>query len=235
MNNSCIVLVNPKTSGNIGSVARCMKNMGLKDLRLVSPSCTLDEEAYKMAVNADDILRSAKVFSNLKKAIGEFSLIIGATRRKGKNRQNILTPSKAAEKAEKLAGKNKAAFVFGREDSGLINEELDLCRYIVEIPASENYPSLNLSHAVMIIAYELFIKSKGAELTKDKKIAGSKELELMFEKLESTLLITGFLPENNPSHIMRTLRSIFGRAELTGRDVKIIMGIMRQISWYGKK
>jgi len=232
LNNISFVLVSPKTSGNIGSVARAMKNMGLRDLRVVNPVCSINEEAFKMAVNADDILHSIKIFPDLKKALEEFNLIIGATRRKGKNRQNVLTPDKAAEKTVKRAGKNKAAFVFGREDAGLLNEELDLCRYIVEIPSDSGYPSLNLSHAAVIIAYELFIKSSIKMLTERKKLASSKELELMFEKMEETLLKIDFLPENNPSHIMRTVRSIFGRAELSMRDMKIIMGMFSQINWY---
>ena len=170
--NVYFVLVEPREQGNIGASARAIKNMGFNNLCLVKPPPEMPEEARWFARNAHDVLDSAKVHDSVEGAISDKAVVVGTTRRKGKNRGLILTAEKGAPGIHDLAAKNKVAILFGREARGLYNHEVNECNFIITIPSSKSQPSLNLSQAVLITAYEL---SKCGEDTVDSQSAARKK------------------------------------------------------------
>jgi tRNA/rRNA methyltransferase len=229
-----IVLVRPQGQMNIGSVARAMKNAGLKELALVDPAGPpIHPDARLMAVGAHDILEDALIFTHLADALAECTWVIGTTRRGGKRREGVIDPRQMAAEIAEIIQRNKVAVVFGPEDRGLSNRDLDLCQRLVTIPAHEEYGSLNLAQAVMIVSYEIYLASqqkKGS--TPGKKLATSAELEGMYRHMEEALLRIGFLEQNNPKRMMAVLRRIFSKAQLDPREVQVLRGICRQVNWY---
>ncbi len=237
--NPSIVLVRPLFSGNLGSVARAMKNMGLKDLRLVAPQAApRDFEAQKMAAHAKDLLKSAKIFSSLPDAVKGFHLIVGTSRRKGKERGNWTEPRAFATALSKLPARQKVAILFGAEDSGLSNEEVTLCQRMICIPSHAGFGSLNLAQAVMVVAYECFLATldgkKTPNLPAEERPSRLEHVEGMYADLKALLGETGFLDKHNPEHLMRLIRNLFNRAHPTEREVRIVRGICRQVRWWGK-
>jgi TrmH family RNA methyltransferase len=229
LDNINIVLVNTKTPGNIGAVARCMMNMGLSRLVMVRPPLDRNAEAVKLAAGAEKILQNAVQFETLKEAVADCGLVIGTSRHASRHRKNIRTPRPMAEQTLPLLSSNKVAIVFGREVNGLDNDDVALCHELISIPASDAFPSLNLSHAVMVVAYELFIAAQEKLPPSELTLAPSKELESFYEHLQKTLQNIGFIDREHPEHMMFSLRQIFGRARLPGRDVSILRGILSQI------
>lgn len=232
INKPAIVLVEPQSPGNIGMVCRAMKNMGLNDLRLVNGCDRFHSESLKFAVAAKDLLESAVVYSDLKSAIADCTLTVGTTRRHGKYRQEILSPPDVAIKFRtQINDECRGALIFGREDSGLTTDELALCRWHATIPTSREYGSLNLAQAVLIFCYELDKAGQSPGGGRENPIASSLDMEYLFDQLQFTLDKIGFLNQQNPAHIMRTMRRIFFRAELDNREVIILRGILTQIDW----
>lgn len=239
MDNIAIVLVRPQYAGNIGAVSRAMKNMGLSRLILVSPGQDpLAPEAKMMATSAKDILQKAEVFPTLEKALEGFRWLAGTSARKGRNRGPFITPREISPEILAHAQSIPVAILFGPEDRGLTNEELAPCHALISIPTHANLTSLNLAQAVMILGYELFLTHLAAQAREPSlpglfpKLAELQKVEKMYAHLENLLLRIGFLDPNNPKRIMHTLRRIFGRANLTDRDVAILRGIFRQLEWY---
>jgi tRNA/rRNA methyltransferase len=234
MENIRIVLVRPQGMMNIGSVARAMKNVGLTKLALVDPAAPpAHPDARVMAVRAHDILDNALIFSRLTDAITDCTWVIGTTRRRGKGREGVIDPRQMAAEIADIAQQNKVAVVFGPEDRGLTNRDLDLCQRLVTIPAHEEYGSLNLAQAVVVMCYEIYLAMQHPRgLARTRKLASSEELEGMYWHMESILLRIGFLEQNNPKRMMAVLRRIFSRAKLNPREVKILRGICRQAHWY---
>lgn len=231
LNSISIVLVEPQSPGNVGMVCRAMKNMGLRDLRLVNP-CPIDHpEAHKFAVSARDVLDGAVMYTTLTEALADTALSVATTRRHGKYRQEIHAPGEVVALLRAGIPENRAALVFGREDSGLTTDEVALCRYQATIPTSDEYGSLNLAQAVLIFCYELFNHAPITQDERQRELAGTAETEPLFCQMEATLLRIGFLKEENPEHIMRSLRRIFARADLDSREVSILRGMMSQIDW----
>jgi tRNA/rRNA methyltransferase len=235
MENMRIVLVRPQGMMNIGSVARAMKNVGLRELALVDPAGPpLHPDALVMAVRAHDILGDALIFPRLADAIADCTWVIGTTRRRGKGREGVIDSRQLGSEISEIMHQNKVAVVFGPEDRGLTNRDLDLCQRLVAIPTHEEYGSLNLAQAVMIICYELFLAVRQREAScQIRRMAPSAELEGMYRHMEETLMRIGFLDRNNPKRMMAALRRIFSRAQLSPREVKILRGICRQTQWYG--
>jgi tRNA/rRNA methyltransferase len=227
----CIVLVEPQNPGNVGMVCRAMKNMGLRDLRLVNPCPTNHPEAHMFAVSARDLLESATQYCSLADALADTVLSVATTRRHGKYRQEILSPKEVVTEIRGANDNNRAAIVFGREDSGLTTDEVSLCRYQATIPTSDLYGSLNLAQAVMVFSYELYLASMMAHEEPVRQIAPTAETEPLFSQMEATLLRIGFLKPENPTHMMRTMRRIFARADLDSREVTILRGMLSQIDW----
>ena len=229
LNNISIVLVNTKTPGNVGAVARCMMNMGLSRLVLVRPPLDRNNEAMKLAAGAEEIILKAPQFETLKEAVANHGLVLGTSRHTSRHRRNIHTPRQMAEQALPLLSSNKVAVVFGREVNGLDNEDIALCHELISIPASDAFPSLNLSHAVMVVAYELFTAAQAKLQPSERVLAPAEELENFFEHLQKTLEDIGFIDKSHPGHMMFSLRQTFGRARLDSRDVSILRGILSQI------
>jgi tRNA/rRNA methyltransferase len=229
-----IILVRPRFPENIGSVARAMKNMELSRLIVVDGSSPLHMNAYKLASGAEDILERAEEFPTLRETISEMGCVVGMTSRGGKERNPLLNPEALMKKLVPLSIKNSIGLVFGPEREGLANEELSLCHLYVRIPSSESFPSLNLAQAVMVMGYELF-KSSNLIPKHPVRLAEAEKLERMFEHMEETLLSIGFLDPNDPKRIMRTLRRLFGRTQLDGREVQILQGIWSQMDRHLRK
>lgn len=229
LHNVSIVLADTKTPANIGAVARCMMNMGLSRLVLVAPPDDPHQEAQKLAAGADSILAHAKTYPTLKDAVAEFALVLGTSRHKGRLRKNMKNPRDAAAEIVPILSRNNVAIVFGNEVNGLTREELALCHEIISIPSSDSFPSLNLSHAVMIVAYELFLASHEKLPTDSKELATSKTLEEFYGHLEKALTEINFFEDGDADRMMFSLRQLFGRARLSSREVAVLRGIMTAI------
>jgi len=227
------VLVEPQGPGNIGSCARALANMGLARLVLVSPPDHLGIEARRMAMGGRAVLEQARIVPTLSQASAEAGLVIGTTRRGGKNRGPLLDIDAAAARAVEAArGGNEVALVFGREDAGLTTEELDGCGLLATIPADESYPSLNLAQAVLVAAYEIRRAAGAAEPDPEPRaLASAREVEAFYAQLAALLEEIGFLNPQNPEEIMHAVRRLFGRAGLEPREVRILRGILSQMQW----
>ena len=233
--NISIVLYKPKYAGNIGSVARAAKNMGISNVIVVGKVDYDREEMQQRSTHlAADVLDKIRYFERIDEALGEFNYIVGTTARLGKARGPFISPRAAALDIIDISQKNKVALLFGPEDTGLANDELRLCHSVVTIPTSREFTSLNLSHAVMVMCYEIFIASSAANAVKEAapKLARSSELEGMYGQIKTLLADIEFLNPENPDYWMMHVRRFFGRASLLSREVKIIRGICRQLAWY---
>ena len=216
----------------MGAVARAMRNMGITDLALVSPGRLCRNDADTMAVHARDVLDAMQVHSSLRAAVADCGLVVGTTCRPGLYREGAMTPRALAPRLIATAVDNRVALVFGSEDSGLTNEELRFCHQLVTIPTDQTYASLNLAQAVLLCCYEVFIAAQDESVAAPRSLAVAERQELMYDKLKSALLKVGFLHGDNPEHIMFALRRLLGRAGLEDRDVRILLGLARQLEWY---
>ena len=233
LSNIRIVLVEPIFGGNIGSVCRAMNNNDITDLAIVNPRPTTDwEEARKLACNAKEQLDARKEFSTLAEAVADCTVVAGASARTGFYRDTAHTPREFSSIALESAKEHKIALVFGREDKGLFNEELALCTHIIQIPSSERYTSLNLSHAVMVCGYELFTAAGIFNPSEEKADEANSELRArMFAVWREMMIETEFTHEQKLEHMMMGLRRIFSRGKLTVPDCKILMGLAKQSLW----
>ncbi len=239
LENIRIVLVNTSHPGNIGGVARAMKNMGLSDLSLVAPKIFPSGDADARAAGASDILRSASVVESLQEAIADAHLIVGASARGRNIPWPVMDPHELAGVASALRDEQKIAIVFGREDRGLTNDELQLCHHHVHIPSVEGFSSLNLAAAVQVVAYELrMAQLKQADAQSqapqwgtdwDVELSEHRELELLFVHLEKVLVEVDFLDPQSPRHLMPRLRRLFQRAFPDKVEVNILRGMLSHI------
>ena len=228
MNNIRIVLVQTSHPGNIGATARAMKNMCLSELVLVQPSVHPSEEATARASGADDVLASARVVDSLADALADCRLVIGASARLRSVPWPILVPREAAQLAAVEAPRSPVAMVFGRESSGLSNQELDLCSHLVNIPTNPAYSSLNVAMAVQVISYELMLAVNGADVqaVNTPDCANNAEMEGFFGHLEQALDDIGFTDDRRSDKLMRRLRRLFHRALPDSEEVNILRGIL---------
>jgi len=236
-----IVLVNTTHSGNIGAVARAMKNMGLQDLVLVEPKSFPGEEGLARAAGADDVLNAAIVVPSLSDAIAECELVFATSARERHIPWPIMDPREMAgivAQSKAVNEKKSIAVVFGREDRGLTNEELHLCQHHVCIPSVQEFSSLNIGAAVQVIAYEMrmaFLQGKEEIVTPqwgakwDAELASQQELELLFEHFEQSMVETGFLDPQNPRQLMTRLRRLIMRALPDKIEVNILRGMLTSI------
>jgi tRNA/rRNA methyltransferase len=227
-----IVLVRPQYSGNIGAVARAMRNFSVNELALVNPAPVHRAQADMMAVHARDVLDHMQIHTSVQAAITGCGLVIGTTCRSGLYREDTVTPRTLAPHILATATTNRVALVFGCEDSGLSNEELRYCHRLMMIPTDATYPSLNVAQAVLLCCYEVFLATQEDKIDTPRPLAVAERQELMYEKLKHALLKVGFLHKDNPEHIMFAFRRILGRAGLEERHVRILLGMGRQIEWY---
>ena len=226
-----IVLVEPSHPGNIGGAARAMKTMGLESLYLVRPARFPDPQADWRASQAVDVVAAAVVVDTIDHAIGDCALAIGTSTRE---RRIPWPQANAEEVAEKLATggyEQPVAILFGRETSGLSNEELQRCHLHLTIPANPAYPSLNLAMAVQVVCYELF-KARGAAaapVPSDRRLATVTEMAAFFEHLQTALLRVGFLNPKAPRQVMTRMRRLFGRVGLDETELGMLRGMLSHI------
>ncbi len=233
LSNIKIVLVETTHPGNIGAVARAMKNMKMHDLYLVAPKIFPCADATSRASGADDVLANATVCQTLQEAIADCQLVIGASARGRTISWPELTPRECAEKVLINEAGNKVAIVFGRENSGLKNHELDLCHFLLRIPCNSEYSSLNIAAAVQVVCYELFVTSGQPSKEnimvgdKDKEVlATATQMESFYIHLTQTLNDIGFIHPAKSKSIMRRLRRIYNRVQLDTKELDILRGIL---------
>jgi tRNA/rRNA methyltransferase len=234
--NITIVLNRPKYPGNVGSVVRCAKNMGIEKIMVVGNRQLDEEEMKTMATHtAADIVANIRYFDELDDALAGFHYIVGTTSRRGNARGPVVSPREMAEHLPAgISRENEIALLFGPEDTGLSNDELRFCHLVVAIPASSRFKSINLSHAVMILCYEIFISRAESPEVFAPRLATSAELENMYDHMKALLTEIGFLNPQNPDYWMMYIRRLFSRTTLFSREVKILRGICRQVEWVAK-
>lgn len=226
-----IVLVNTSHTGNIGSAARAMKTMGLSELILVDPVSPPDGKASALAAGAGDVLANAKTFDSLQEAIADCGLVIGTSARSRTLSWPMLGPRECGEKIISEVEQYPVALVFGRENSGLTNEELQQCHFHVCIDANPEYSSLNLAAAVQTLCYEIRMAflSLDARPAQQSEYPLSEDLERFYTHLESTLQKTNFIIPNHPGIVMTKLRRMFNRARPESQELNILRGILTSI------
>ncbi|MSO23372.1 MAG: RNA methyltransferase [Acidobacteria bacterium] len=229
-----VVLVETQSAGNIGSVARAMKNMGLGRLVLVNPQTELSDEARHRACGADDVLDNAQRSAALPEALTSFHLSIGTSSRSVDWIPTVLRPSELASRLIEFSTEQRIALVFGPERTGLTNKHLQHCQWLTTIPSDPKFNSMNLAHAVAIVAYEIRQRFSTQPVGRTLRRAGLEQVETFANGLQQCLGEIGFLNQQNPQQVMFTLRQMLSRACLEERDVSILRGILRQWSWYAR-
>jgi len=232
MDHIAIVLHRPRYPENIGAAARSAKNMGISRLIVVEPrDCDLTKILKMATHHAEDIVTEMDVFSDLRSALKAFRYVVGTTARTGSHRQAVRTPRRLAEEMVPISQNNEIAILFGPEDRGLANKELQYCDGLVTIPTA-GFGSINLAQTVMILAYELFMASTDQPKTSIPRLANRDELEGMYDHLEETLTKINFINPQNPEYWLSGFRRFFSRIGLRAREVKLIRGLCRQLDWY---
>ena len=235
LKNISILLLEPQSPANIGSVARVMKNMGLTSLYLINPQTEINAESFQLACGADDILAAARRTETLEETLRPFSLCVGTTSRSLDTFPRVLTPHQLATQIAELSSESQIALLFGPERTGLTNEQVQYCQWLVTIPSNPKFESMNLSHAVAILAYELYSRQPQLALGREIQNARLSQIESFSKTLERNLIEIGFLKSPNPERLMITIRNILSRASLEARDVQILRGLLRQWNWYAEK
>ncbi|AWN22467.1 RNA methyltransferase [Deinococcus irradiatisoli] len=234
--NLAVVLVSPKTSGNVGAAARAMLNMGASDLRIVAPRCDYKDSASRaMAVHAAPLLESAKLFGTLKEAIADCDLVVGTSAR---TRAELAPPQHPAQVRPLVQAASSAALVFGPEESGLSNADLELCRVTMLVPTAA-YASLNLAQAVLLSCYEFLQSESGAGSAgrseeprfPERKLALSSEMEGLYGHLHDVMMLTGYTDAVRARHTMRLWRVALDRAAFSPAEVRLVRGLLRQVQW----
>ena len=229
-----VVLVNPSHPGNIGAVARAMKNMGLHHLVLVAPRKFPDPEAQWRAASAVDIIDNARVVETLDEAIGDSQFVVGTSARDRRIPWPVQDARLTAARIVERSVQEKVSILFGREDSGLNNEELRRCNLHCHIPTHPDYESLNLSMAVQIVCYEIRMAELEGTLPSDEDshwenpFATSKDMEYFYQHLEETLVELEFLNPAAPKQLMTRLRRLYSRVRLDDMEVQILRGILKE-------
>lgn len=236
LDNIRIVLVGTLYSGNVGSVCRAMANMGLSRLTLVAPRI-LDgwEEGRRLAVHATDLLDARQETATLGEAVADCAAVVGTTARGGLYRATVQPPRVLAPEILRLAAQAPMAIVFGREDQGLHNDEIAQCTHLIRIPVDPRYQSLNLSQAVLIVAYELY-SATGTYVSPVEEavsLATQATKHALMAKWRQAMLDIGFMDEQKADHMMQGFQRIFSRGVRTDPDASIMLGAAHQMSWAG--
>lgn len=225
--NISVVFVEPETPGNIGFLARAMKNFGLRTLILINP-CELEDEAYYQAMHARDIVEGALIYRDLPEMMTslEPDFLVGTTGVPGGSYNVDRIPLRPSQLADAIRPSSRTFILFGREGDGLSNEEIGMCDMVVSVPTSEEYPIMNITHAAAIIFYELFrnrkFRCEGLEE------ASGLEKGLLLEKMDDILSLID-IPEHKRRVASRVFRNITGRAFITAREAHTLKGVLRRI------
>lgn len=226
------MLVDTTHPGNIGAVARAMKNMALDDLALVRPASFPHAEATARASGASDVLMNARVCGTLHEAIADCGLIVGATARPRQQHWTVLEPRAAALRLWQESARVPAAVLFGSERVGLSNEELEKCQWLLRIPANPAYESLNLAAAVQVLCYELYVARERAlpSAVREVPLATLTEMQRLYEHLEEVMTEVGFHDRTESGmHLMGRMRRLLNRAEPDQNEVNILRGLLTAI------
>jgi len=229
LDNVRIVLIGTTHPGNIGAAARAMKNMCLNQLYLVQPREFPCAEATARASGADDLLHNATVCNSLDEALKGCHVVVGASARLRRVEWPQYEPRECAVRLLNEAQQGAVALVFGRESSGLSNAEMDRCQYLVNIPANEEFSSLNLSMAVQVLAYELrmtSLENRSLGAKPDRKIVTADEMEGFIQHLEQTMCGIQFSDPRQSTKLLRRLRRLFNRAQPDNDELNILRGIL---------
>ncbi len=236
--NITVILVEPAVPGNIGSAARAMKTMGLANLVVLNGP--KDFQTHMQAImfghGAGDLLKNARHVATWEEATDGLHWLVGTTHRKRRAQfPQVVEARQAAAKIAELSHKHRVGIVFGREEAGLSDTELRLCHDIVSVPQATEHPSLNLSQAVMLLAYEVYLASMG-EIPKPRyNLATVHEVESLLKHLSTSLAQIGFRPhQGDPDSFLRSLRRVIARAPLEKRDCNVLHRICQQIDYYVK-
>jgi len=223
-----IVLVEPREAGNVGAVARVMKNFGFDDLVIVGEHPQLLPVAGWWASGADDLLERARFTTTLQEALADAHLTVATTSTRGRTTPADFTPQELAAQLSLLTEGQILALVFGREDSGLTREEVVQCHRTALIPTNEQFPTMNLAQAAGVFCFALSSVERKSTM---RELAPAILIERLHERLEALLLEVGFLHANNPARIYDEVRAMIGRASLDQREVTVLLGLVRQIEW----
>ncbi|GAK85262.1 tRNA:Cm32/Um32 methyltransferase [Vibrio ponticus] len=234
LSNVKVVLVGTSHSGNIGSAARAMKVMGLSNMVLVAPECEVDGQAIALAAGASDIALNAQVVDSLEEAVKDCALVVGSSARSRTLEWPMLEPRECGEKCAVEGQTSKVAIVFGRERTGLTNDELQTCHYHVCIPANPEYSSLNLAMAVQTIAYEIRVaflaqEKQGFAEQAQEAYPRHEELEMFFAHLEKVMVDTQFISADQPNKVMNKLRRLFSRARPELQELNTLRGVLTAV------
>ncbi len=236
LDNVQIVLVNPSVPGNIGATARALKNTGINRLVLVTPGAWDTPDTRRMAHGSGEILDGCQIFPDLPAAIASSGLVVGATHRRGRDRVITTAADVLIERIVTTAQNQRVSVVFGREKDGLWLDELQYCNELLHFPTAVDYPSLNLSHAVLLTTYQIYIASLQRLGTPRPSSLTSAEREHLSQHLLAALDAIDFEHYNGePDHFLRILRRVLGRAELSGRDAMVLHKICGQIEKFALK
>ncbi|HGS4675071.1 MULTISPECIES: tRNA (cytosine(32)/uridine(32)-2'-O)-methyltransferase TrmJ [Vibrio] len=229
-----VVLVGTTHSGNIGSAARAMKVMGLSQMVLVDPQCQVDAQAIALAAGASEIALNAQIYPTLEAAVADCGLVVGTSARSRTLEWPMLEPRECGEKLISEANQHSVAMVFGRERTGLTNDELQLCHYHVCVPANPEYSSLNLAMAVQLLSYEvrmayLALQQSSQSSTLQEEYPRHQELERFYAHLEQVIMQTEFISAQQPGQVMNKLRRVFTRARPEAQEINILRGILTSV------
>ena len=232
LSNIRIVLVETSHPGNIGAVARAMKNMCMTELYLVTPKVFPSADATARASGADDLLAKAVICDSIQEAIADCEIVVGASARSRTITVPDESPRACAERLAVETQDKKVAILFGRENSGLKNHELDFCQTLLAIPSNAEYSSLNLAAAVQVVCYELLVASGQATTAKVEKreapLATAAQMESFYQHLYQALDEIGFINPEKSTSIMRRLRRVYHRAVLDTKELDILRGILKK-------
>jgi len=242
MNNCRVVLVRPRIAANIGATARVMRNFGLSRLVLVAPEADVaDPRGRLLATHSEDILDKARIVPELGDAVADCLVVAGTSARTGGlfRRQSVGSPVQILPQLLDVLPTGPAALVFGPEPSGLTDAEVTRCHYLIHIPTDPVYPALNLAQAVAICLYELrrlwLARGEPASAPGGNELASFAMQEQMFDRLREALEAIHFLYGDKAGPLMHGLRHLLGKARLTEMEVRLLLGLARQVQWVTEK
>ena len=227
-----IVLVDTIHPGNIGSVARAMKTMGLSRLSLVNPRIFPSDDAIALSGNATDVLNEAKIFTSIKDAIKESTFVYATSSRDRSIQWPITDAASAASDIVNEVNSNKEiSIIFGKEDRGLTNDELEYANRLIEIPANPEYPVLNLAMSVQIISYEIFKASSDGKLKewRDYPEVNSKQLQMLIDHFIETAIDIDVIDPDNPKKIISRIKRMFTRLQPDEMEASFMRGFLSGI------
>ena len=225
-----LVLVRPRVPGNLGSVARAAKNFGVADVRLIEPACEPDEEAFRLASGADDLLAAMRRFPTLLEAVADFDAVVATSSLRGRSERRWLTLGELPGFLGSLGAETRVAYVFGPERSGLTEEERSRASATLALPTDPAFPTMNLSHAIAVIlaVHRAFSENAGTPIC-DEELAPSRDVEAAVEHWDRALEAIGFYDTGHRDRSLRDWRRLVAARPLSVREVAILRGVANRV------